>query len=147
MKQKIYISGKITGLEPKQAFKKFEKAEEFLKNYLGYNVINPIKQCPQQENWSDYMLKDIELLFDCDAIYMLSNWQDSKGARIEHAIAKELGLRILYFNTFENLPPSKKVLQLDKNFHVYVHGKADLISKGHCPVKGNYLKLYYEQIK
>ncbi|KAA4746913.1 DUF4406 domain-containing protein, partial [Bacteroides fragilis] len=52
---------------------------------------------PPMENksWKDYMIDDLKLLFDCEAIYLIDNWQSSKGARIECYIAKELGMRIL----------------------------------------------------
>ncbi|TCO09821.1 nucleoid-associated protein [Natronoflexus pectinivorans] len=40
----------------------------------------------------------------------------------------------------------KSVLKLDKNFHVYVHGKRDYIEKGFDSQKGmNYYKLFFEQ--
>jgi hypothetical protein len=32
----------------------------------------------------------------CTAIYMMSNWERSKGAKAEHALAKALGLSIFY---------------------------------------------------
>lgn len=39
----------------------------------------------------------------------------------------------------------KSVLKLDKNFHVYVHGKREYIEKGYDEEKGmNYYKLYFE---
>lgn len=38
----------------------------------------------------------IEILKRCDAIYMLSNWNDSKGAIRERELALKLGLEILY---------------------------------------------------
>lgn len=39
----------------------------------------------------------------------------------------------------------KSVLKLDKNFHVYVHGKRDFIEKGYDDNRGlNYYKLYFE---
>ncbi|TAJ15633.1 nucleoid-associated protein [Marinilabiliaceae bacterium JC017] len=39
----------------------------------------------------------------------------------------------------------KSVLKLDKNFHVYVHGKRQYIEKGFDNTKGlNFYKLYYE---
>lgn len=39
----------------------------------------------------------------------------------------------------------KSVLKLDKNFHVYVHGKRDYIEKGFDSQKGmNFYKLFYE---
>lgn len=40
----------------------------------------------------------------------------------------------------------KSVLKLDKNFHVYVHGRREYIEKGFDPQKGmNYYKLFFEQ--
>ena len=96
MKQQTYISGKITGM-PETAYELFGIAEIELHN-IGRVGINPMKEVPLNESflWSDYMLKDIEILFNCDAIYMLRNWGQSKGSRIERAIAIELGLEIIY---------------------------------------------------
>ena len=42
------------------------------------------------------MAKDIINLIDCEGIYMLQGWEDSQGARIEHAVAKELGKAVFY---------------------------------------------------
>jgi hypothetical protein len=42
------------------------------------------------------MVEDIRQLMTCDAIYMLKGWEKSKGASLEHHIAKELGLEIYY---------------------------------------------------
>lgn len=42
----------------------------------------------------------------------------------------------------------KSILKLDKNFHVYIHGKKDLIEKGYDNGKGmNYYKLYFTEEK
>ena len=41
---------------------------------------------------------------------------------------------------------TKKVLKLDKNFHVYLHCQPNKIFQG-ADEKGKYLKLYYESIK
>lgn len=39
----------------------------------------------------------------------------------------------------------KSILKLDKNFHVYVHGKKNYIEKGYDPDKGlNFYKLFFE---
>lgn len=39
----------------------------------------------------------------------------------------------------------KSVIKLDKNFHIYVHGKREYLEKGYDEEKGlNYYKLYYE---
>lgn len=40
----------------------------------------------------------------------------------------------------------KSVLKLDKNFHVYIHGKRDYIERGYDDERGlNYYKIYFEQ--
>ncbi len=40
----------------------------------------------------------------------------------------------------------KSIIKLDKNFHVYVHGKRDYIERGHDPnLNLNYYKLYFNE--
>lgn len=40
----------------------------------------------------------------------------------------------------------KAVLKLDKNFHIYIHGRNDLIEKGYDELTGkNFYKLYYDE--
>lgn len=40
----------------------------------------------------------------------------------------------------------KSVLKLDKNFHIYIHGRRDLIEKGYDELSGKqYYKLYFEE--
>lgn len=93
----VYISGQITGLNLSYAILKFAETEQMLKK-KGYVVVNPLSlhDLSVEGSWKDYMAVDIRHLFDCDAIYMQRDWIGSKGARIEFAIAKELGLKILY---------------------------------------------------
>ena len=93
--QKIYISGKITGIE-KKAPLIFAEAELDLID-RGFNVVNPIKiKHNHNGSWANYMKNDIKALMDCDAIYMLSNWTGSKGAEIERRLALDLGMKIIY---------------------------------------------------
>lgn len=94
---KIYISGKITGLPIEIARIRF-KAAGIRINIMGHESVNPMELTPYDENksWNDYMIDDIKLLFDCDGIYMIDNWKESKGARIEHNIAIETGKVIFY---------------------------------------------------
>lgn len=97
MKRKIYISGKISGLHYPDVVDKFNKAEQSIL-FSGDVPVNPIHISPYGPNkeWEDYMIDCIKALFDCEAICMLPCWKDSKGARVEHAIAKELRLEIIY---------------------------------------------------
>jgi adenine specific DNA methylase Mod len=94
--ERIYISGKITGLPLAEAESRFQVAETQLQQ-IGYSVINPLKiDHEHDKSWKNFMIHDIKALFDCTAIYMLNNWKQSAGARIEHAIAVESGMKILY---------------------------------------------------
>lgn len=91
--KKIYISGKITNNANYKA--DFEAAENELK-IAGFQPVNPAKEhLPDGATWADYMRHDIKLLCDCDAIYMLKGWQESAGAKIEHKLARDLGLEII----------------------------------------------------
>lgn len=93
---RVYVSGKITGLELEKAKEKFASAEQLISS-IGLAPVNPMKNgLPESSTWEQHMLKDIAMLFECDAILMLSNWTESLGARIERAIALEMGKMILY---------------------------------------------------
>ncbi len=97
---KIYISGKISGLDPEEVDKKFKRVQTGLENG-GFEAVNPVSVFPQgiPLSWEEYMVSDIEMLFNCDAVYMLSDWEESRGARIEHFIAKECGKTMFYEKT------------------------------------------------
>lgn len=103
MKPKIYISGKITGMED-EAKILFEKAEAELIE-KGFEVVNPMKlNHDHDKSWKSYMRVCVDTLFDCDYIYMLDNWQLSRGAKIEYNLAYKLGYYI-HFSTVQTLKP------------------------------------------
>jgi hypothetical protein len=110
--KKVYISGQITGLEIDTARVLFAEAEKILIEAEKMPV-NPMKEVPFNKNytWADYMSKDIDILLKCDGIFMLTNWVNSKGARIEHYIAKEIGLKIYYHQNIKSLPTDECVEQ------------------------------------
>ena len=92
---KVYISGKITGLPANQVRAKFSSAEKHLTS-IGYETVNPLDNgLTPEHTWAEHMIADIRLLFECDAIYLLSDWLDSRGALIEKHIAEILGLKII----------------------------------------------------
>ena len=99
----IYISGAITN-DP-DYMKRFIKAEtdiyfEVAKRNMDFtSVINPAKvnsNLPLDFSHDDYMHVCFAMLDVCQAIYMLKGWEYSKGARMEHIYAKNLGLEIYY---------------------------------------------------
>lgn len=94
MHQRTYISGKITGLPGETARRLFAEAA----SSLSGEVVNPMLLTPPvpEPTWTDYMVTDIAELLTCTHIFMLSNWRDSKGARVEHAIAVAMGMTVQY---------------------------------------------------
>ena len=102
---KIYLSGKITGLDKEVYSRQFERAESFYKT-SGFDVINPVKigeeilkQNPSA-TWEDFMQKDLEALKTCTHIALLEGWEESKGAKMEKAEAEKLGLEIMYLKFY-----------------------------------------------
>ena len=88
----IYISGKITG-DPNFR-EKFQKAEDFIREcYPNQEVINPAKiTLPECCGWEDYMDVCLMLLDKADTLYLLEDWQESRGAYVEYgyALAKDM---------------------------------------------------------
>lgn len=103
MEEKIYISGKISGIE-NEAPILFAKAEDAL-TLMGYVTVNPMTlNHNHDKSWHSYMKEDVKALCECDSIYMLKNWTESKGAIIEHTIAMYLGLTVYYESTNTTTP-------------------------------------------
>lgn len=97
---KIYIAGKITGLVYEEALAMFARAEMRLAE-LGHEPVNPMRHNGldgdgQEHSWAEYMKRDIPLLLGCDAIYLLANWRDSRGARLEQKLAEDLGMTAVF---------------------------------------------------
>ena len=81
---KIYISGKITGMEV-EAKVLFQQAEDKL-TAIGYEVVNPMKLPHEHDKeWMSYMIECLKALEPCDCIYLIDNWSHSKGAICELA--------------------------------------------------------------
>lgn len=93
---KIYLSGKISGTDLDYVRRLFDKVATTLRA-LGHEVTNPLcNGLSETDPWEEHMAKDIIDLLQCEGIYMLQGWEDSQGARIEYAIAKELRKAVFY---------------------------------------------------
>ena len=82
---RVYIAGKMTGLEDKGR-KAFQKAELQLKA-LGHVVLNPAI-LPDGLLSHQYMPICLAMLEQAEAIYLLDNWRDSPGAKLELEYAR-----------------------------------------------------------
>jgi hypothetical protein len=95
--KRIFISGGITNVPDYMT--EFKKAENELRE-IGYkSIINPAyinSHLPVDLSYDDYMAISIAELSVCEAIYMLRNWKESKGAVREHRYASMNGLEIIY---------------------------------------------------
>ena len=93
---KAYISGKITGDD--NYLNKFKHAEKYLTK-LDFTVINPASALilfPKDTKYVDYICNSLRFLDTCDCIYMLKDWRESHGAKIEHEYALANGMSIIY---------------------------------------------------
>jgi len=91
---RIYISGPMTGIEDHN-FPAFHAAAERLRE-AGWDVANPAENFDGRTDLprETYLRADVALLAQCDAIALLPGWRDSRGARLEYALAQELGLDV-----------------------------------------------------
>lgn len=80
---KIYIAGKITGLDNYKEV--FDKVEAMLLEE-GHAVMNPAV-LPNGFSQDEYMHICYNMIDVCDGVYFLNNWRDSKGAKLEYAYA------------------------------------------------------------
>ena len=88
---RVYIAGPMSGLAELN-YPEFNKVAADLRA-LGYHVENPAENpMPACGSWEAYMRLAIAQLVTCDEIHMLRGWFRSRGARMEHGIAKQLGL-------------------------------------------------------
>jgi hypothetical protein len=93
---KVYLSGKMTGLTPKEFSRNFKEAEKKVKKDLSKSydkvlIVNPDhKSINTKHGWcyEDCMETDFNAIKLCDAIFMLKNWETSNGAKRELMIAK-----------------------------------------------------------
>ena len=101
MIKSIYIAGKITGEPIVECIRKFNNAE--IEIYLQFREPHPYVYIPLRLpgihfgiSHAEAMKICLEALKECTHIYMLKDWKDSPGARIEHEWAKNNGLEIIY---------------------------------------------------
>jgi|WetSurMetagenome_2_1015567.scaffolds.fasta_scaffold18509_2 hypothetical protein len=96
MKKKIYISLPITGKDIDLVKRDASWNKIVVKNQ-GWDAITPFDVCGVKDRrYSFYMGKDIEVLLECDAIYMCKGWQDSKGCMAEFEVARIYGKEIIF---------------------------------------------------
>jgi len=102
---KVYIAGPMRGIKDFNR-KEFNKADKYMTGKGIYKIFNPSKfdeesgmtelELESKEGLRTVMRRDLNDVLGCEAIYMLSGWEQSEGARIEHALAAMLDMTIIY---------------------------------------------------
>lgn len=99
---RCYVAGPMTGL-PELNFPAFHAAAYKLRA-MGLEVVNPAEiNADPSDGWRACMRKDIPQLVTCDTIVLLPGWEDSRGARLETHIGRELGMRLVRLEDVEAL--------------------------------------------
>lgn len=105
-RKKAMISQPMNGLTDEEIEKTRNKAIGHLER-LGYKVVNTLFT---DEWYSDsamkergveniplcFLAKSLESMSFCDVVYFCDGWEDARGCRIEHEVAEEYGLDIIY---------------------------------------------------
>lgn len=89
-----YVAGPMSGL-PALNYPAFHAAAAKLRAE-GHHVENPAENPqPPCGTWAGWMRMAIRQLSHCDAVLLLPGWENSKGARLEAVIARNLELHIV----------------------------------------------------
>jgi hypothetical protein len=92
----IQICGKVTGENEQECKEKFENAENLLCKAGAQTVINPLKLINDWEKpWEEAMnICIMSIIENANAIYLLNDWDQSRGAMDEHRVAIKCGRMI-----------------------------------------------------
>ena len=95
---RIYLSGPMSGL-PDHNYTAFSRAATKLRGH-GYIVYNPAENFAGHQGLprSEYMRLDLAHVQMADAVFVLPDWRYSVGARLEVAIAQELGIAVYEYH-------------------------------------------------
>jgi hypothetical protein len=96
----VYISGKITDPNPKTQLanlRKFNEKEKELK-LVWKTIFNPASMETGDETpWEVYLARDLLWIFkNKPDMYFMKGFESSKGAQLERAVGKLMGLNLYY---------------------------------------------------
>jgi len=96
MSNRVYISGRMSGLSELEYRQAFNTAEERLRA-RGYKVFNPSRwTILKHVSYRVALGIDILMMSFCDRAYFLKGWTFSNGAMAEHTFARSSGMVVEY---------------------------------------------------
>ena len=104
--KKAMISQPMAGRTESEIIKARNGAKKVLESW-GYKVINTLytdewyskdkmKERGVEQIPLCFLAKSLENMSLCHTAYFCKGWEDARGCRIEHMVAKEYGLEIIY---------------------------------------------------
>lgn len=95
MMKKVMISQPMNGISEDEIVKTYKNARVKLTR-KGYEVVDQyLRQC-ETINPIACLGLSIETMAECQAVYFCNGWEDARGCRIEHEVAEEYGVDIIY---------------------------------------------------
>lgn len=95
---RLYVIGPVTGRENLNR-KAFEDAKEKLWD-AGYDVLIPHDVVPPDATYQQAMRLSIKTMLGCDGVAALTDWDESRGAKLEREVAVACGIEIHCMDTW-----------------------------------------------
>lgn len=103
---KAMISQPMAGYTPEEIVATRDRAVKYLES-KGYQIVNTMfsDKWYSRESMSErgvvniplcFLAKSIENMSLCSVAYFCKGWEDARGCQIEHKVATDYGLEILY---------------------------------------------------
>lgn len=94
-RKRCYLSGPITGVDG--YMERFNECERGIRKNFHWSVINPARvngEMPDDTSYEEFMEMSVTMMKMCDCIFLMSGWENSKGARFEREYAVIRGMDI-----------------------------------------------------
>lgn len=109
---KLYVAGPMSGY-PELNFPAFHTEAARLRAF-GFEIVNPAEiNVDPSAGWLECMRADIRELVTCDGIALLQGGEQSRGAAVEHTLARGLGLRVMQARHIVGLAGDMPVISQD----------------------------------
>lgn len=98
------ISMPMNGLSDEEVARKYLDVKEYLES-LGYSVVNTLFDDVSEDELAAvgiantpvwYLAKSLNQMSRCDTVYFCKGWRAARGCKIEHEVAKQYGITMLY---------------------------------------------------
>jgi hypothetical protein len=103
--KRIYLCGPASGRPGEECAYQFDAAAAEIrrraeKEGLGTSAFDPVRYCKARIErgapWHIFMRACLPRLIECGGIGLLQGWEKSRGARLEHFVAGELKIPVVY---------------------------------------------------